>query len=308
MIISWNVRGLNKVGKSREIRSRLQTLHPAISVLIETRVKKNKAHVIRERLRLTRKYPDNYDNHENGRIWICWSDNMVHLEQITSTNQLIRCKVHDTAGNFLYWLAAIYAQNQLELRRKMWQDIDKIHSQQQGFCMLIGDFNNFIKIEDRIGGNMVTKKEYIDLVSMMSGAGLYELEITGDYFTWSNKQGDNAIYSRIDRVLRNMEWMQDHMHATLTNITPIVSDHAMLMLREKEQNQFRTRHFKFINNIIDLDNLQAVVLESRSIPLQGRPMFVVWKKIQRLQPLIRNLCKPITDVNNEIIKAREYLL
>lgn len=53
--------------------------------------------------------------------------------------------------------------------------------------MLIGDFNNMVKIEDIIGGSLVTEKEYINLTRMMSNIGLYEMESNGDYFTWSNK-------------------------------------------------------------------------------------------------------------------------
>lgn len=43
MLASWNVRGLNKVGKLREISSRLVELQPEIMILLETRVKQNKA-------------------------------------------------------------------------------------------------------------------------------------------------------------------------------------------------------------------------------------------------------------------------
>ena len=40
MIIAWNVRGLNKSGKIREISYRLLDLNLEIAILIETRVKK----------------------------------------------------------------------------------------------------------------------------------------------------------------------------------------------------------------------------------------------------------------------------
>lgn len=39
MMISWNIRGLNKVGKTIEISSRLKSLNPTIIVLLETRVR-----------------------------------------------------------------------------------------------------------------------------------------------------------------------------------------------------------------------------------------------------------------------------
>jgi exonuclease III len=62
MIVSWNIRGLNKAGKVREISSRLQRLTPAISVLIETRVKAKNATRIRQKLKLKGNYMDNYSN------------------------------------------------------------------------------------------------------------------------------------------------------------------------------------------------------------------------------------------------------
>jgi exonuclease III len=62
MIVSWNIRGLNKAGKVREISSRLQRLTPAISVLIETRVKAQNATRIRQKLKLKGNYMDNYSN------------------------------------------------------------------------------------------------------------------------------------------------------------------------------------------------------------------------------------------------------
>lgn len=157
--------------------------------------------------------------------------------------------------------------------------------------MLIGDFNNVIKIEDMIGGNMVTEKEVIDLVNLMSNTELYEMESNGDCFTWSNRQGENAIYSRIDRILGNAEWMQHHIHSTLTNMTPNASDHAILVLRNQKQNYVRIHHFKFINCTAELDTFQETVRNSWTTPLNGRPMLVVWKKLLRLQPLIKKLSK-----------------
>lgn len=48
---------------------------------------------------------------------------------------------------------------------------------------------------------MVTETKYIDLATMMDNAWLFEMDSVGDYYTWSNKEVDETIYSRIDRVL-----------------------------------------------------------------------------------------------------------
>ncbi|CAK8578896.1 unnamed protein product [Lathyrus sativus] len=272
MIISWNIRGLNKVGKVRDISSRLQKLTPAISVLIETRVKVKNASCIRQKLRLK----DNYSNHENGRIWI-------------------------------HWMTTIYAQNQLQRRKELWRDIEKINAQQNGPWILVGDYNNVMKTEDKIGGNDVTEHEYIDLIEMMSKTGLYEKDSGGDYFTWSNKQGDNSIYSRIDHVLCNVEWLQQNGNTKLMNMNPNISDHAMLVLHDNIEVQQPSKGFRFINCCADLDNFQEVIKNSWDILLEGRPMFDVWKKLQRLQPHIRKLSKPLAEIHREIARARDDL-
>jgi hypothetical protein len=85
MIVAWNIRGLNKAGKVREVGSRLLSLKPTLVVLIETRVKHNKHDNIRNKLRLKGSYLDNYTSHENGRIWLNWDDRAIDVKLISSS-------------------------------------------------------------------------------------------------------------------------------------------------------------------------------------------------------------------------------
>ncbi|CAK8560469.1 unnamed protein product [Lathyrus sativus] len=109
MIVSWNIRGLNKVGKLREISSRLLELKPAIVILVETRVKKSKENVIRNKLHLTDNFIDNYKDRENGRIWIWWDNNEIDIYFIHSSSQHI------------HWMTVVYAHNQMNKRRILWK-------------------------------------------------------------------------------------------------------------------------------------------------------------------------------------------
>src|SRR3954466_15156863 len=100
MLASWNVRGLNKVGKLMEISSRLRELQPDIMMLLETRVKANKANKIREKIGLRGRYLDNYINHSNGRIWLYWNEDKYDIHLVTSTYQMLHCRVNETTGEF----------------------------------------------------------------------------------------------------------------------------------------------------------------------------------------------------------------
>lgn len=102
-------KGINKMGKLKEISSRLLKLRPTIAILIETRVKRNKANSIRERLQLPNNYLDDYNCHENGRVWIEWDRNKVDIKHITSSSQFIHVEVHDVQGVLKYWLIVVYA-------------------------------------------------------------------------------------------------------------------------------------------------------------------------------------------------------
>jgi hypothetical protein len=73
-----------------------------------------------------------------------------------------------------------------------------------------------LKARDRVSGKIVHESEYTDLTSMMNIAGLSEMDSMGDYFTWSNKHTDGTIYSKIDRVIGNVDWFQMNLDSTLT--------------------------------------------------------------------------------------------
>ncbi|KAH1253521.1 hypothetical protein GmHk_04G010152 [Glycine max] len=213
--------GALNAGKLREISSHLLKLQPTIVVLIETRVKQEKAQKIRDKLCLKGRYLDNYNHHENGRLWIEWNDN-------------------------------------------------------KGPWCAVGDYNNGAKSQDRVGGKLVTEAEYEDLQAMMDATGLSEMDSSGEFFTWTNKQADNPIYSMIDRILANIDWFQTHSDANLTILPPPhVSDHSILYLSEplhvRKRNQFR-----FNNCWVDAVGFYSIVERSWNQPARGTPMQRLW--------------------------------
>ncbi|KHN06941.1 Transposon TX1 putative 149 kDa protein, partial [Glycine soja] len=173
---------------------------------------------------------------------------------------------------------------------------------------LIGDFNNVLKTNDRVGGKMVCEKEYKDLRTMMDNTGLAEMDSKGDYYTWSNKQSENIIYSRIDRILGNTEWFSKNLNLSLTNMTPGISDHAMLYLRDDSVPVKRKARFKYANCVSGMDNFTETVANSwNSARRGGPPMKMLWHKLKKLQPVINNLSKPLIGIKVKLQEAREKL-
>ncbi|KAI5433138.1 hypothetical protein KIW84_020430 [Lathyrus oleraceus] len=143
-----------------------------------------------------------------------------------------------------------YAFNTFEQRKTLWKDIEKVHKLVSGPWFLIGDFNNVLQAQNRVVSILVHDVGYIDLVNMMENTGLFEKDSNGDPFTWSNKNVNGTIYSRIYRVIGNMKWHQQNMVTTLKIMEPELSDHAMIFLQDQELRLTRKRQFKFQSLVI----------------------------------------------------------
>src|SRR4051812_33430742 len=98
MILSWNVRGINNLGKCREVSSHLTNLHPILSIILETRVKASKAEKVRSKIGNKWSYIDNSTKHNNGRIWILFDEGKIQVRKEHCTDQLIHIGVYDTNG------------------------------------------------------------------------------------------------------------------------------------------------------------------------------------------------------------------
>lgn len=155
---------------------------------------------------------------------------------------------------------------------------------------------------------MAQEKEYEDLINMMDNVKLSAMENTGDYFTWSNKRAEGIIYFRIDHLLVNAEWFQAYIHANLNTLVLGISDHALLHLDCHDQTKTRRKYaFKFLISATEIDEYHTVY-RNWNLPIAGNPMQILWKKLMRMQPIIRALSKPIVGVTNTLQKARSDLI
>ena len=198
MIVSWNVRGCNKIAKIKEINSRLRALKPYIAILVETRIKQDKAKKLRARLEGRWNYINNYASHLNGRIWILWDPTKINIQVMNEGTQYIHCRLSRLDGSFITWITAVYALNRIEDRCRLWTHLESLQPHTGENWMLLGDFNNVLSVQDRVGGTRVHPNEFKDLVDMMDRVDLHEVDSIGEHYTWHNKHTTDPIYSRID--------------------------------------------------------------------------------------------------------------
>lgn len=136
---------------------------------------------------------DNYDQNNNGRIWVLWKFEELDIKLVECTDQYIHCKVYEIDGKMTQWLTAIYAHNKSSQRKILLIDLNNYNQNIQGHWMLIWDFNNVLKIYGRIGGHPAQGEEFKDIENMIKVVGLYEHYTLGRNFTWSYKHTNGIM-------------------------------------------------------------------------------------------------------------------
>lgn len=118
MIIStWNIRGLNKPFKQKELRAFLLNQKNYFTGCLETRIKPRSEMKIKKKFDKEWKIYSDEAVANNGMIWLFWKDNMVQVQIIGSTSQLVHCKVKDKGSSFSSYVTFVYGMNKLNERK-----------------------------------------------------------------------------------------------------------------------------------------------------------------------------------------------
>ncbi|XP_058776279.1 uncharacterized protein LOC131650591 [Vicia villosa] len=307
MITTWNVRGINKESRHREVSSYIHTLQVPIIALLETRIKETNADRIRRTFINKWAYIDNYTHHYNGRIWILWDDQEVTVKVLTVEEQFIHIDVQHRDNKRHYLATIVYALNQLEKRKILWEHIDRLGDSIHLPWIVIGDYNNVLTYKDRIGGNRVALNEYADLVDMMEKNGLFEAETKGSHFTWSNKHSFGAIYSRIDRLIGNSLWFSTYQDIIVEILPPHISDHSPIRVRTLAAQHRRKHTFKFLNCVTTRTGYHETVNNCWRQQVQGTPMQLLWHKMKKLSRTLTPLHREISGMRIQMLKTRAEL-
>ncbi|KAH0866824.1 LOW QUALITY PROTEIN: hypothetical protein HID58_073846 [Brassica napus] len=121
---AWNMRGFNLPRKHRALRSWLLEEKPTYGCLVETRVQESNHQWCMIVAMPGWNSLTNYAYHPLGRIWFCWTDEVV-VTRLHTSSQVITCAIQNPSTGEQYICSAIYAFNtsegthQLSLRRRL---------------------------------------------------------------------------------------------------------------------------------------------------------------------------------------------
>ncbi|XP_062076011.1 uncharacterized protein LOC133780155 [Humulus lupulus] len=177
----------------------------------------------------------------------------------------------------------VYGFNMEEERRVLWTDLKAVNTTEP--WVILGDFNEILNSKERIGARVKFRKP-VDFKDYVEHCHLEDVKYRGNYYTWSNKQqGDNRIYSKIDRVLANQKWLDCYTEA--------------------EEKNYGKKPFKFFRMWNQAPDFKKKLASVWSREIQGTAMFQLVSKLKQVKMMLKELNnKDFHDIPSAELRLR----
>ncbi|XP_058220671.1 uncharacterized protein LOC131330923 [Rhododendron vialii] len=189
----------------------------------------------------------------SGGLLSIWNRKFFKADNIISHRSFI--VMHGVINNsFPCCLANVYAPNEVEDRRVLWDELLGLKGNSSTPWCIGGDFNEISSISERKGCQRLERgmKEFLEFFNSME---LLDIPMIGRKFTWTNYQ-DHAILSRLDRFLISQQWL-DSFKLLQWGLHRPISDHCPILLTD-DSRDWGPRPFKFMD--IWLSNPKCMII------------------------------------------------
>ncbi|XP_026396691.1 uncharacterized protein LOC113291366 [Papaver somniferum] len=242
----------------------------------------------------------------------------VQVTVLSSSPQAISLDVSFSSMiNFV--VTFIYGDNCYITRNLLWNAIIAYAFliQVHGFYLEIST-PCFIRMT-KWGGASVLPHNYQDLARCVQLSKIMDLQFSGCFFTWTNRRQDGTIVSsKIDRVMVNVEWIQQFQISKVEFLLPGISDHSPCIVSVAERRKHGPPPFRFYNFLFEEKDFMEVVRRGWNINVRGNPMIRLvhklksvkyeisrWKKLRfknmSEQDDVADLVRPVT--REEVVAA-----
>ncbi|GLT58776.1 hypothetical protein SLA2020_316440 [Shorea laevis] len=233
-VLSWNCRGAANDDFKRNAKEIIREHNPGIFIIMETKLAGERATEVARSLGLPKWELVDADGYAGG-IWLLWDDSRFSVDILTKGSQVIHALVkvisHPCFSDFNWFLSAIYARPQYDIRCLLWDNLRKFSQTINGPWLAMGDFNDIIVQTEKFGGNPVPSYRIQAYTDCMSFCNLMDMGFNGPKFTWVNKRSENQlIRERLDRAWGNPSWRVKFPEASVYHLPRLSSDHCPILL------------------------------------------------------------------------------
>ncbi|XP_020672933.2 uncharacterized protein LOC110092635 [Dendrobium catenatum] len=193
----------------------------------------------------------------------CSSSNYLQNSKVKSKSPKEAKKVKPKTakkGAISFELSVVYASNNENERRVLWDDIQNVASSLDLPWIILGDFNCYRFDFEKAGGNPPSQSYLGELNKCVFECGIQDLASVGLLFTWFNQRVDMLIHIKLDMMLA---FSKPHENSPISDFYQSLR-HLKSALKRKN---WSSSHF-LTNAINDLKNSQnCCLVEIQSDPL-----------------------------------------
>ncbi|XP_070008101.1 uncharacterized protein [Nicotiana sylvestris] len=287
IVSSWNIRGLNKPFKQKELKAFLFEHKIVLLGCLETKIKPRSVIKVKEKFnREWKVYSDEAIN-ERGRIWILWKDQLVQVNIAIASDQLVHCKVRDKSTQNTFEVTFVYGKNIVAERRNLWDQLRSIQNNIQKAC---------------------TTSRLVDFQKCVTDIGVGQLNRKGSEWSWCNKRDTNdRIYSNIDWAFGNAAWLTKYSSVEAIFENPGVSDHTPIVINTMVVKSYMSKPFRLYNVLLHNKEFEQAVEEIRGQHIEGHKMYSVWMKLRRLKDRVLKLNKEMSSLEKKLDSLSQQL-
>ncbi|KAL0696022.1 hypothetical protein Bca4012_063202 [Brassica carinata] len=242
----------------------------------------------------------NYDDHPLGIIWVCWS-NDVEVVPAMSSAQMITCWVRVKSTRAIILASFVYASNQVSDRKILWREMEMVATTMVGTSypwIVQGDFNVILSTSEHSRGTNMGGETYAmrDFQYAVRRCGLDDLAQVGSHFTWTNRQPENPIRKKLDRVLINSQWLTEFPVSFATFKAGGVSDHLRVWTQLQPPAPTNRKPFKFFTQVTSHPRFTDVV---RNIWNSQAPLYHSRSVLKLFHTKLKSLKSALRELNRD---------
>ncbi|KAH0761484.1 hypothetical protein KY290_017557 [Solanum tuberosum] len=149
-LVTWNIRGLNKLHKQKELKLFVEENNVSIIEILEHKIKENTTHGIVKKIVPGWKYEANYEYSNKGRIWLLWNPQLIECVILSKYEQYIQGRLKLKCKNLTILFVAIYGLHTIQNRKSMWEDLRLMSAGVNEPMICMGDYNAILTGDDRV--------------------------------------------------------------------------------------------------------------------------------------------------------------